>query len=159
MNGVSFTLDVTTTMAPLVFDSPFGGRIEHKDAELVDVKAKNIRMGNPNDVVYTGSTIEFFMYTPTKEEPDWQMIHELTQMLLPSTFVYAEAEEALFRKVFDVPNGRLTRAEMVELIVDFERTSGHRAHKSWFGGIDCKWVNFEGIIEMFEGVYCIKYGC
>ena len=159
MNNVSFTLDVVTTMAPLAFDSPFGGRIEHMDAELVDVKAKNIIVDKPDDVVYTGNTIEFFMYAPMKDDPDWQMIHELTDMLLPRSFVYTEAEDGVFRKVFDVSNGRLTAAEMVELILDFERNSGHRAHKSWFGGIDCKWVIFEGIVEMFEGVYCIKYGC
>lgn len=159
LDGVSFTLDITTTMSPLTFDSMFGGRIEHHDAELVDVKTKDLIMDNPDEVVYNGFTIEFFMYAPMKDDAKWWMIHELTKMLLPSTFVYEEAQHGVFKKIFEIPDGRLTRAEIVKLILDFERHSGHRAHKSWFGGIDCKWVNFEGIQEMFEGVYCIEYGC
>ena len=160
MDGVRFKLDITTTMAPRTFpSSPFGGRIEHKDAELVDVQATGLIMDDPDKVVYRGQQFILYMYSPQSNGTEWEMIHSLSKMLLPDTFVYEEAEIGHFRKIYDCPNGFLTCSQVVEIILDFERTSGHRSHKSWFGGIDCKWVEFEGICEFFEGVFTIAYGC
>ena len=53
---------------------------------------------------------------------------------------------------------------MVEYILDFERTSGHRSHKSWFGGIDANWVDFQSLdfVPNLNGdrgsTYNINYG-
>ena len=158
MDDVTFSLKITTTKPPIAFPPPFGGRIEHKDAELVNVEVDKLVMEAPDKIAYIGNTIELFMHSPMIGYDTWELIHCTTNMLIPNTFEYEEVEEMPFKKTFECPNGRLTCSEMVELIVDFERTSGHRAHKSWFGGIDCKWVNFEGMRLVFDGVYCIVYG-
>ena len=157
LDDVSFTLDITTTMLPRVFPPPFGGRIEHADAEMVDVKVKDLVM-TPDTVVYVGSTIEIVMFSPVNDYIGWELVHDMTKMMIPDTFTYDEAEGTFFKKTFECPNGHLTCSEMVEVIIDFERNSGHRGHKSWFGGIDCKWVNFEGLCKVSDGAYCIVYG-
>lgn len=105
-----------------------------------------------------GNKIEILMPSPMIGYETWQVVNMVTRGVLPDTFEYEEAEEVLFKKTFKCPNGRLTCSEMVELIIDFECSSGHRAHKSWFGGIDCKWVHFEGMRQVFDGVYYIVYG-
>lgn len=157
MDDVTFSLKVTTTKSPITFPPPFGGRIEHKDAELVNVEVDDLDMDTPDKVAYVGNTIELFMLSPMVGYDAWDFVHGMTKMLIPG-FTYDEAEENMFKKTFECPNGQLTCSEMVECIIDFERTSGHRAHKSWFGGIDCKWVKFEGLRPVFDGVYCIVYG-
>tara|TARA_Y100000389_G_scaffold204905_1_gene260664 strand:+ start:3834 stop:4439 length:606 start_codon:yes stop_codon:yes gene_type:complete len=156
-DNVTFSLKVVTTKASITFPPPFGGRIEYKDAELVSVEVNNLVMEEPDKVAYIGNSIEIFMHSPMFGYESWDLIHFMTKMLIP-TFEYDEVEAMPFKKTFECPNGCLTCSEMVELVIDFERTSGHRAHKSWFGGIDCKWVNFEGMRYVFDGVYCIKYG-
>ena len=158
MDDVTFSLKITTTMPPIAFPPPFGGRIEHKDAELVNVEVDELVMEAPDKVAYIGKTIEIYMPSPMIGYQAWEFVKGMTMGFLSDTFEYDEAEELPFKKKFECPNGRLTCSEMVELIIDFERTSGHRAHKSWFGGIDCKWVNFEGMRHVFDGVYCIVYG-
>jgi hypothetical protein len=157
MDDVTFSLKVTTTKSPITFPTPFGGRIEHKDAELVSIEADNLVMDN-DKVAYIGNTIELIMYNPMIGYENWDLVHGMTKMLIRDSITYDEVEEKLFKKTFECPNGQLTCSEVVECIIDFERTSGHRAHKSWFGGIDCKWVNFEGLRQVFDGVYCIVYG-
>jgi len=159
MDDVMFSLKIITTNPPVLLPSPLGGSmyINHTVTELVSIEADNLVMDN-DKVAYIGNTIELFMYSPMIGYDNWDLVHGMTKMLIPDTFTYDEVGEKLFKKTFECPNGRMTCSEVVECIIDFERTSGHRAHKSWFGGIDSKWVKFEGLHQMFDGVYCIEYG-
>jgi hypothetical protein len=171
-----FSLDVTTNMSPVTagvddvnLDLPSGSRIEEEDAELVTVEVTYPDDSNfdkyKDDIAFVGSSITLQRTSiPDFDDSTWFKVHDMTKRSLPDGFTYEEAEKKTFTKTYECPAGLIIWSTLVEYILDFERTSGHRSHKSWFGGIDANWVDFESLdfVPNLNGdrgsTYNINYG-
>ena len=157
-----FSLDVTTNMLPVTTSHLFslevttgvedvnGSRIEEEDAELVTVEVTYPDDSKfdeyKDDIAFVGSSITLQRTSiPDFDDSTWFKVHDMTKRSLPDGFTYEEAEKKTFTKTYECPAGLIIWSTLVEYILDFERTSGHRSHKSWFGGIDANWVNFQSL--------------
>ena len=147
LQDLSFTLEIETTdTAPQ--QGILLNRFEEPDSDIASLDASPLRR-------WDESVDKFFELTPDEQA---QPGYVGKTLVLESVKKTREGRVvSTTREVYNNDKGFFTLAEVVALIVEFERID--RPKSQWFGGVDCHHVFFEGLYPNSDGdAFGISWG-
>ena len=139
LQDLSFTLEIETTdTAPQ--QGILLNRFEEPDSDIASLDASPLRR-------WDESVDKFFELTPDEQA---QPGYVGKTLVLESVKKTREGRVvSTTREVYNNDKGLITMAEVVALIVEFERID--RPKSQWFGGVDCHHVFFQGLRPNSDG--------